>query len=79
MSIDQPACFDALKQEIGLTHVPDSEVIALSWYPSSAEGLHLNRDFHFKCLKIRVAQSRSVHPELSPRWTDERRYARPPR
>jgi hypothetical protein len=55
------------------------EVIALSWYPSSAEGLHLNRDFHFKRLKIRVAQSRSVHPELSPRWTDERRYARPPR
>lgn len=24
MLIGQPACFDALKQEIGLTHVPDS-------------------------------------------------------
>ena len=45
MLIGQPACFDALKQEIGLTHVPDSEVIALSWYPSSAEGLHLTGTF----------------------------------
>ena len=49
------------------------DVIVLSWYPKSAEGLDLERDFHFKRPKIRMAQGHSIHPELSPRWTHERR------
>ena len=50
-----------------------STIVCLSYYRGSTEGLVLDREFHFKRLKLRVAQSSSVHPELMVRWTHDRR------
>jgi len=50
-----------------------STIVCLSYYRGSTKGLVLDREFHFKRLKLRVAQSSSVHPELMARWTHDRR------
>lgn len=50
-----------------------SDVICLSLYRGSTDGLQLSDAFHFKRLKLRTAQFTSVHPELMVRWTHERR------
>jgi 2-desacetyl-2-hydroxyethyl bacteriochlorophyllide A dehydrogenase len=50
-----------------------SMIVPLSWYSADAAGLDLSKDFHYKRVKIQVAQGGSVPLYLSSRWTYDRR------
>lgn len=50
-----------------------STIVALSWYSTDASALDLTRDFHYRRVHIRVAQSDSIPLELSSRWTHDRK------
>lgn len=70
--IETSGAIAALNQALKVIR-QQSPIIALSWYSSSSEGLDLSRDFHFRRARIRVAQASSIPPELSPRWTHQRK------
>jgi 2-desacetyl-2-hydroxyethyl bacteriochlorophyllide A dehydrogenase len=50
-------------------------VLALSWYGGTFEGLRLSGEFHHNRIRIRSSQVGAINPDLSPRWTPERRMA----
>lgn len=50
-----------------------ARIVCLSWYRGDMADLDLGNDFHFKALRLSVAQFDSVPPDIAHRWTHARR------
>ena len=48
-------------------------VVAVSFLPGEARGLHLGEEFHHNRIRLISSQGVGVNPELHPRWTSKRR------
>lgn len=48
-------------------------VIVMSWYPGALEHVYLAGEFHHNRIKLKCSQVGFIAPELTPRWTVERR------
>jgi threonine dehydrogenase-like Zn-dependent dehydrogenase len=72
--VEASGAASALNDAIRIVGV-EGLVIALSWYGGTFEGLRLGGEFHHNRVRIRSSQVGAVNPDLSPRWTPERRMA----
>lgn len=64
---------DALNQAIAVTGYAGRVVIG-SWYGSKKASLHLGGRFHRSRIRLVSSQVSSIAPELSGRWTKQRRF-----
>jgi threonine dehydrogenase-like Zn-dependent dehydrogenase len=64
----------ALDQAIDVTAYSGRVVIG-SWYGRKEAGLHLGGRFHRSRIRLVSSQVSSIAPELSGRWTKERRFS----
>jgi threonine dehydrogenase-like Zn-dependent dehydrogenase len=65
---------EALDQAIALTGYSGRVVIG-SWYGTKAASLDLGGRFHRSRIRLLSSQVSSISPELTGRWTKERRYS----